>query len=372
MNAQKLSLPALIGVALVAWSTVAYAAALIIRLENPPPSGTVAFLLFDSANTFGDLRDAAKVVKYPVDGRVAYRIDGLPPGEYALLVHFDENGNDQIDKNFIGVPTEPLGFSNQYQPKGPPSYSRAAFILEEGETRQFDVKLYRALGKRGRLGLGLGIIGRSSPYRDYNGGVYRIIPAITYNGERIQVYGPYIQIGLLGSGKLRLAATGRYRMGVYEEGESTFLKGMGDRKDTFMAGLSLLVELPGGVDLAAGYEHDALNRIGGGDARFEIDKSFQFRVFRYSPKIGVNWIGSKLANHDFGVPVSKATPARNAYSLDGTFSFEAGLGMFVEISPDWLLVMNAAVEFFKDEVSASPIVSDKYVISGFAAVNYVF
>ena len=58
------------------------AAELSVRLENPPPGGNVQFVLFDSANTFGDLRDPVKVVKQPMDGRERYRIQNIPPGEY--------------------------------------------------------------------------------------------------------------------------------------------------------------------------------------------------------------------------------------------------------------------------------------------------
>ena len=202
---------------LMGWSLAVSAAELTIRLEAPSPSGNVAFVLFDSANAFGDLRDPVKVVKLPLDGRDVYHIKDVFPGEYALLVYCDENNNDRIDKNFIGIPTEPLGFSNQYQPKGPPSYKRAVFVLAEGEIRHFDVKLLRPLGEFGRIGAGLGVIFRSSPYRGYDGSVTQMIPAITYNGNRFQIFGPNVQIGLAGSGKLRLAATGTYRIGVYEE-----------------------------------------------------------------------------------------------------------------------------------------------------------
>jgi outer membrane protein len=142
---------------LVGWTLAANAAELTIHLDNPPPEGTVAFVLFDSANTFGDLRDPAMVVTLPLDGRDVYQIENIPSGEYSLLVYFDEN-NNRIDKNFIGIPTEPLGFSNNYQPKGPPSYKRAVFVLGEGEIRHFDVKLLRPLGEFGPLGVGLGVI----------------------------------------------------------------------------------------------------------------------------------------------------------------------------------------------------------------------
>ncbi len=136
---------------LVGWSLAASAAELTIRLEEPPPSGTVAFVLFDSANTFGDLSDPSMVVKLPLDGRDVYLIENIPSGEYALLAYFDENNNDHLDKNFIGMPKEPIGFSNNYHPKGPPSYRRAAFVLAEGESRHFDVKLVRPVGRFGGL-----------------------------------------------------------------------------------------------------------------------------------------------------------------------------------------------------------------------------
>jgi outer membrane protein len=332
----------------------------------------IALALFNSANSFGDLRDPVMIVIYTLDGRDKYIIEDVEPGEYALLVYLDENGNNRIDKNFIGIPKEPLGFSNRYRPKGPPVYKRAAFQLQLGESRNFDVALYRPLGEFGRIGLGVGVIARSSPYRDYNGAVSQVIPAIAYNGERLQIYGPKIQFGIVGSGKLRLAATGRYRIGVYNEDDSVFLAGMGDRDDTFMAGLAVQAVLPLGVEVSASYELDALGRIGGGEARIAVDKSLQYGVFRFSPEIAYNWIGSELSNHDYGVAESQATTARPAYYPGDTHSIEAGVNMFIEVTRDWLIVMNVAAELLSDEVTASPIVSEDYVIKGFAAINYVF
>ena len=312
------------------------------------------------------------VVMHSLDGRDEYLIEDVEPGEYALLVYFDENGNNRIDKNFIGIPKEPLGFSNRYRPKGPPSYQRAAFQIKQGESRAFDVELYRPLGKFGRIGVGMGVIARSSPYLGYSGAVSQVIPAVAYNGERLQIYGPKIQFGIIGSGKLRLAATGRYRIGAYNEDDSEFLKGMGDRSDTLMAGLAVQAVLPGGFEMSASYEHDVLDRIGGGEARIAFDKSLQFGVFRFAPEVAVNWVGSQLSNYDYGVSESQATTERPAYYLGDTYNVEAGVSMFIEITRDWLFFMNVAAESLGDEVTASPIVSEDYVIKGFAAINYVF
>jgi uncharacterized protein (DUF2141 family) len=54
----------------------------------------------------------------------------LVPGKYALAVFHDLNGNSVLDKNFIGIPKEPYGFSNDFRPKfSPPSFSDCAFEI---------------------------------------------------------------------------------------------------------------------------------------------------------------------------------------------------------------------------------------------------
>ncbi len=76
-----------------------HAEELNVRLVNPPEEGTVVFVLFDSANTFGDFRDSAYERRLPLDGRKVYRLDDVNSGEYALMVFYDENGKNRIDKN---------------------------------------------------------------------------------------------------------------------------------------------------------------------------------------------------------------------------------------------------------------------------------
>ncbi len=357
---------------LMSQSHLSVAAELTVSLDNPPASGVIVIQLFNSANAFGDLRDPVKVVRHTLDGREQYRIEDVDPGEYALMVYSDENENDQIDKSFIGIPTEPLGFSNRYAPTGPPSYSRAVFVLQEDETLHFKIDLYRPLGEVGRLGVGIGIISRSSPYRDYSGGVYQAIPAIVYTGESLQVYGPYVQWGIAGSGKYRLALTGNYRIGVYEENESPYLAGMGDREATIMAGLAVQAELPGGLQLQLGFEHDILDRIGGGSAGIALSKGYQLGNFLLSPQLGYNYLSSDMSNYDYGVPQDKAIAGRPAYEPGSTLSVEAGLGVFVEITPEWLVLVNISIERLDSKVTDSPIVDQDYVLKGLAVVNYVF
>lgn len=61
----------------------------------------------------------------------------LPPGEYAAVAFQDVNGNGILDKNFLGIPKEPYGFSNGARGSvGPPKFSAAAVTLDpDGATR---------------------------------------------------------------------------------------------------------------------------------------------------------------------------------------------------------------------------------------------
>lgn len=67
-------------------------------------------------------------------GDVDWDFGGLPPGAYAVLVHHDGNANGSLDKNPLGIPTEPYGFSNDARGTlGPPGWSEARIVLRPGE-----------------------------------------------------------------------------------------------------------------------------------------------------------------------------------------------------------------------------------------------
>lgn len=342
-----------------------------VTVDAAPQTGSLVFLLFDSAEAFDGFRAPIRTLTFPSALETEYRITDVPAGQYALLVYHDENGNGQLDRNFIGIPKEPIGLSNGYRPKGPPSFSKAAFHLTHDTSYQDTLPLARPLGKRGRLGVGIGVLGRSSPYPNATHGPIQAIPAITYIGERLQIFGPYAQIGLIGSGDLRLAYTLAYRQGSYEESDSPILAGMGDRKQTMMGGLSLEWEWDAGVDVSFSAQYDALNRIHASTAQLGISRPFSFGRSRLSPSLALNWQNAKLANHEFGVPADKATPTRSAYRLDDIISVEGGMGCFMELPKDWVFIVNMNVEFLGSDLTDSPIVSEDYILKGFVALNVV-
>jgi outer membrane protein len=350
----------------------AQAADITVVAREIPADAEVVVQVYDSANSFGDFRNPLREVRGARSADDRYRLADIPAGEVAILVYVDSNKNGIIDKNFIGIPKEPLGISNNYRPKGPPVFDSAKVTVTEGVDNLVDVEIYKVLGERGRLGVGAGVIGRSSPYVGSDTTVLQAIPAITYNGERLQWLGPNIQYGLLGSGKWRMAASASYRIGAYEEDDSPALAGMADRDSTLMAGLGVRYESDRGINMVLRYEHDVLDNIGGGSATARASKSFQFGWLRISPQLQLNWLSADLANHDFGVAASEATLARPAYDVGSFLSYELGMSSFIELTEEWRIVLNISAEKLPGEVADSPIVADDLLWKGFAAITYIF
>lgn len=95
--------------------------------------GFVLVSLYNNAKAFPD--DASKAVGKTkaviTGGRAVAVFDNVPAGKYAAAILHDENANLKMDFTGIGIPKEGYGFSNDAKGfLGPPSFSRAAFMVE--------------------------------------------------------------------------------------------------------------------------------------------------------------------------------------------------------------------------------------------------
>ena len=60
--------------------------------------------------------------------------DSISPGKYAIQFFHDENENQKMDFNLIGIPKEKFGSSNNVKPiLGPPKFEKMLFNLTENE-----------------------------------------------------------------------------------------------------------------------------------------------------------------------------------------------------------------------------------------------
>ncbi len=75
-------------------------------------------------------------------GGVECSFDGLAPGAYAVAVSHDFNGNQRTDTNFLGIPTEPWGVTNNVRPMlRAPRFEEAAVELSPGAALRVPVEV---------------------------------------------------------------------------------------------------------------------------------------------------------------------------------------------------------------------------------------
>ena len=65
-----------------------------------------------------------------VENKCIVVIKNLEPGKYAFKYFHDENKNENLDLNWIGIPEEGYGFSNNASGIfGPPSFKKMIFVM---------------------------------------------------------------------------------------------------------------------------------------------------------------------------------------------------------------------------------------------------
>ena len=65
-------------------------------------------------------------------GSVTAVLTNVPPGRYGATVIHDENANGKLDTNFLGIPREGVGASNNAKGSfGPPSFTDMVFAVSD-------------------------------------------------------------------------------------------------------------------------------------------------------------------------------------------------------------------------------------------------
>lgn len=98
-------------------------------------SGQVVVSLFATEADFLKRPLATKTAPAGSDRTAQVTFPGLAPGSYALSAYHDENANGELDTGFLGIPSEPVGTSNNAKGSfGPPDFADARFELPGGPT----------------------------------------------------------------------------------------------------------------------------------------------------------------------------------------------------------------------------------------------
>jgi uncharacterized protein (DUF2141 family) len=102
-------------------------------LNARPDKGDVMGAVYGNAGIW--LREPTQGARQPGAAKAVLVYRNLPAGPYAVTAFQDQNGNGKLDRNLMGIPTEPYGFSRDAaSPMGPPSFPDAVIDLQADTT----------------------------------------------------------------------------------------------------------------------------------------------------------------------------------------------------------------------------------------------
>jgi uncharacterized protein (DUF2141 family) len=104
--------------------------------------GQMLCALFSSAEAFPTKADkaVARLTTKIAERQSVCDFTGVASGTYAVSVVHDENANGKLDRNFIGIPREVVGASNDAKGHmGPPKFNAASFPYKGG---RLDLKIH--------------------------------------------------------------------------------------------------------------------------------------------------------------------------------------------------------------------------------------
>lgn len=126
--------PLILAASLVAFA--AQAGELKLELDGKGMAGHSVRVAIYSANAPkqfpSDTEYYRGLVSEATADHLSMTVADLPPGRYAVAAYVDNNRNGRQDKNFLGVPKETYGFSNDARGRfAPPDFAEAAFDIGE-------------------------------------------------------------------------------------------------------------------------------------------------------------------------------------------------------------------------------------------------
>lgn len=93
-------------------ATPAPAETLRLSVETKSDTGHVLAAIYASPESFEQDDMLIGVTAPAKQGVTQLDVNNLAPGIYGVAVFQDLNGNEKLDRNLFGAPTEPFGFSN--------------------------------------------------------------------------------------------------------------------------------------------------------------------------------------------------------------------------------------------------------------------
>ncbi len=225
------------------------------------------------------------------------------------------------------------------------------------------------------LTIGAGSYFQTQPYK----GVDPIItpsPVIFYDNGI--VYARWTRFGIYFLGKKQkeyswgFSLTAQPRPNGYSPDDSSYLKGLDEKKTSFEGGLAFTL-YGGGKYIETMFMTDLLDRYNAYIAKVETGFRYKLGDFTFYPSVVFVYESEKFTKYYYGISSDEA-----AKSIYDVYQPSGGLRIAIQtyinypIYNSWELFFNLRADRLSNPAKGSPIVSDRFMYSGIAAIMYRF
>jgi len=222
----------------------------------------------------------------------------------------------------------------------------------------------------GGWSLGAGVVSSARPYVGADNELFPV-PLLQYHRGGFFVEG--IRAGYRWGGERawRFELYGAPLFAGLDPDDSPFLAGMEER-ETSLDGVAALSWNRPHVELALGLHSDLLGRNHGQRLRATAGFPWQAGRWRFSPSVGVIGYDDDFVDYYAGVRPEEARPGRPAYEGRSNWNPEAGFSAIWLPGDRWILLIGVDYQRLGSAITASPIVEDDWILSGFTGVGIRF
>jgi len=220
---------------------------------------------------------------------------------------------------------------------------------------------------------GLFAVTDSQPYQGADG-QSRVLPFVSYRGRQVEWYGPFLRYRPFPGDPLGFRLRAQWDFGAFEEKDAPILKGLGDRRDTLLLGMSVEREISRHWSAQLSVDRDALGRHEGTEAVLGVNRRFgsPFAPFLSTLSAGLRYQDSKWTDERVGVPAAKATPGRPSYEADSSLHPYISAMVLYRFTERWQASVGLRYEWLDTSWRDSPLVSDRARLSSIWTLSYSF
>ena len=117
---------------------------IVVEIRNfRNETGICIICLYDNAGAFSGKGEPLRTLRVPVSNKAVSAVfDNIPSGTYAISVIHDANSNNRFDTNFMGIPTEGYGASQNKLPfAAAPRFDENKFSVNASTDAAVNIRL---------------------------------------------------------------------------------------------------------------------------------------------------------------------------------------------------------------------------------------